>query len=201
MPILLRPVAPLPLSRSPQPSSFPANSLKPSAPSCASERRRGRRFCAMCRAAATSATRLRSLTAVVGLIAALMTVELPSRSTAENLSAAPAPEILPLTPYAPFVTEASRRFAIPEHWIRTVMKVESGGNAQAISLRGALDLMQIMPETWVELSVRYELGTDPFDPRENILAGTAYLREMLDRFGLEGFLAAYNAGPGRYEQL
>jgi len=82
-----------------------------------------------------------------------------------------------------------------------VMKVESGGNAQAISLRGALDLMQIMPETWVELSVRYELGTDPFDPRENILAGTAYLREMLDRFGLEGFLAAYNAGPGRYEQL
>ncbi|WFU43548.1 lytic transglycosylase domain-containing protein [Bradyrhizobium sp. CB82] len=99
------------------------------------------------------------------------------------------------------MTEASRRFAIPEHWIRTVMKVESGGNAQAISPRGALGLMQIMPETWVELSVRYEFSSDPFDPRENILAGTAYLREMLDRFGLEGFLAAYNAGPGRYEQL
>ena len=61
--------------------------------------------------------------------------------------------------------------------------------------------MQVMPATWVELSVRYQLGIDPFDPRDNILAGTAYLREMLDRFGSEGFLAAYNAGPSRYEQL
>lgn len=59
--------------------------------------------------------------------------------------------------------------------------------------------MQIMPRTWIELSVRYDLGIDPFDARDNIAAGTAYLREMLDRFGLEGFLAAYNAGPERYE--
>jgi soluble lytic murein transglycosylase-like protein len=98
------------------------------------------------------------------------------------------------------VTEASRRFAIPAHWIRAVIQVESAGNAQAISPRGALGLMQIMPETWVELSVRYDLGIDPLDPRDNILAGTAYLREMLDRFGPEGFLAAYNAGPRRYEE-
>ena len=60
--------------------------------------------------------------------------------------------------------------------------------------------MQIMPATWVELSVRCDLGIDPFDPHDNILAGTAYLREMFDRFGLEGFLAAYNAGPKRYEE-
>jgi hypothetical protein len=59
--------------------------------------------------------------------------------------------------------------------------------------------MQIMPGTWVELSARYDLGIDPFDPHDNILAGTAYLREMLDRFGSEGFLVAYNAGPRRYE--
>ncbi|WP_246649371.1 lytic transglycosylase domain-containing protein [Bradyrhizobium canariense] len=80
------------------------------------------------------------------------------------------------------------------------MQAESGGNAHAISPRGALGLMQIMPATWVELSVRYDLGIDPFDARDNMMAGTAYLREMLDRFGSEGFLAAYNAGPRRYEE-
>jgi Transglycosylase SLT domain len=60
--------------------------------------------------------------------------------------------------------------------------------------------MQIMPKTWVDLSVRYGLGIDPFDPRDNIMAGAAYLREMHDRFGSPGFLAAYNAGPECYEQ-
>ncbi|MGV7215368.1 lytic transglycosylase domain-containing protein [Bradyrhizobium sp. UFLA05-112] len=97
------------------------------------------------------------------------------------------------------MAEASRRFAIPEHWIRAVVQVESSGNVDAVSSRGALGLMQIMPQTWVDLSIRYNLGVDPFDPRGNILGGTAYLREMLDRFGRQGFLAAYNAGPKRYE--
>jgi soluble lytic murein transglycosylase-like protein len=60
--------------------------------------------------------------------------------------------------------------------------------------------MQIMPRTWIELSVRYGFGIDPFDPRDNILAGAAYLREMYDPFGSPGFLAAYNAGPERHEQ-
>jgi Transglycosylase SLT domain len=60
--------------------------------------------------------------------------------------------------------------------------------------------MQIRPKTWVELSVLYRLGIDPLDPHDNILAGTAYLREMHDRFGSPGFLAAYNAGPERYQQ-
>jgi hypothetical protein len=60
--------------------------------------------------------------------------------------------------------------------------------------------MQIMPDSWAELRVRYALGSDPFDPQDKILAGTAYLREMLDRFGSEGFLAAYNAGLQRYEE-
>jgi hypothetical protein len=49
------------------------------------------------------------------------------------------------------------------------------------------------------LRARYNLGADPYDPRDNILAGAAYLREMYDRYGAPGFLAAYNAGPGRYE--
>jgi soluble lytic murein transglycosylase-like protein len=60
--------------------------------------------------------------------------------------------------------------------------------------------MQLMPSTWVELSARYGLGLDPFDARDNILAGTAYLKKMHDRFGAAGFLAAYHAGPWRYEQ-
>jgi soluble lytic murein transglycosylase-like protein len=60
--------------------------------------------------------------------------------------------------------------------------------------------MQIMPGTWVELSVRYGLGIDPFEPHDNIMAGATYLREMHDRFGSPGFLAAYNMGPERYEQ-
>ncbi|GGD35513.1 hypothetical protein GCM10011335_43170 [Aureimonas glaciei] len=60
--------------------------------------------------------------------------------------------------------------------------------------------MQVMPATWADLRVRHRLGSNPFDPRDNILAGTAYLREMHDRYGSPGFLAAYNAGPGRYEE-
>jgi soluble lytic murein transglycosylase-like protein len=102
--------------------------------------------------------------------------------------------------FAPFITEASRRFAIPAQWIRGVMHFESSGNGRAISPKGALGLIQIMPGTWVELSVRYELGIDPFDPHDNIMAGAAYLREMHDRFGSAAFLAAYHAGPLRYEQ-
>ena len=101
---------------------------------------------------------------------------------------------------AEFIDEASARFAVPARWIRAVMQVESAGYEHATSSRGAMGLMQLMPGTWVELSVRYGLGLDPFDPRDNILAGTAYLKEMHDRFGSAGFLAAYHAGPSRYEQ-
>ena len=102
--------------------------------------------------------------------------------------------------FAKFVEEASDRFALPARWIRAVLQVESGGDEHSISPRGAMGLMQLMPGTWVELSVRYGLGLDPFDARDNILAGTAYLKEMHDRFGSAGFIAAYHAGPWRYEQ-
>jgi hypothetical protein len=63
-----------------------------------------------------------------------------------------------------------------------------------------MGLMQIMPDTWAELRVRHRLERNPYDPRDNILAGAAYLREMYNRYGSPGFLAAYNAGPGRYEE-
>lgn len=103
-------------------------------------------------------------------------------------------------PYAAHIAEAAARFAIPEHWLRTVMRIESAGNPRAISSAGAQGLMQIMPETWADLRRQHRLGVDPFDPRDNILAGAAYLREMLNRYGNTGaMLAAYNAGPARYD--
>jgi membrane-bound lytic murein transglycosylase B len=102
-------------------------------------------------------------------------------------------------PIAATVTEAAQRSGIPASWIRAVMQAESGGDARAVSPKGAMGLMQIMPETWAELRLRYGLGADPFDPHDNILAGAAYLRELHDRYGSPGFLAAYNAGPARYE--
>lgn len=66
------------------------------------------------------------------------------------------------------------------------------------SVKGAIGLMQLMPATWVEVRATLGLGADPDDPRDNILAGTFYLRAMYDRFGYPGCFAAYNAGPGRY---
>ncbi|EMI1807097.1 lytic transglycosylase domain-containing protein [Pseudomonas aeruginosa] len=104
-------------------------------------------------------------------------------------------------PYAAHIAEASQRFGIPEHWIRAVLRAESAGDVRAISSAGAMGLMQVMPVTWAELRDRYGLGRDPYDPRDNILAGTAYLREMFDRYGnVAAMLAAYNAGPGRYDE-
>ncbi|WP_084484792.1 lytic transglycosylase domain-containing protein [Methylosinus sp. LW3] len=102
-------------------------------------------------------------------------------------------------PYAAHVAEAARRFGIPPAWIRAVMQIESRGQRDAVSPKGAIGLMQIMPDTWSELRARYALAGDPFDPRDNIIAGTAYLRELHERYGSPGFLAAYNAGPRRYE--
>lgn len=102
-------------------------------------------------------------------------------------------------PYAVYVAEASRRFGIPEAWIWSVMRVESAGNPAATSHAGAMGLMQVMPATYAELRSRHRLGSDAYDRRDNILAGAAYLRELHDRYGTAGFLAAYNAGPGRWE--
>ncbi|MDA9408753.1 MULTISPECIES: lytic transglycosylase domain-containing protein [unclassified Bradyrhizobium] len=99
-----------------------------------------------------------------------------------------------------FITEASQRFAIAPNWIRSVQSIESAGDVHARSPKGAMGLMQIMPATWAELRERYNLDNDPYDPHDNILAGTAYLRELLDRYGSPGVFAAYNAGPSRYEE-
>ncbi len=81
-----------------------------------------------------------------------------------------------------------------------MLRAESAGDVRAISSAGALGLMQVMPDTWAALRARYRLGRDPYDPHDNIMAGAAYLREMWDRYGdVAAMLAAYNAGPGRYD--
>lgn len=121
---------------------------------------------------------------------------MPSVTLAQS---APLARPSPRDPYADHIAEASRRFAVPVAWIRAVMRAESAGDPRATSPKGAMGLMQIMPETWAALRQRLRLGADPYDPRDNIIAGAAYIRELLDRYGSPGWMAAYNAGPGRYE--
>jgi Soluble lytic murein transglycosylase and related regulatory proteins (some contain LysM/invasin domains) len=101
------------------------------------------------------------------------------------------------------IAEASARFGVPVAWIERVMRAESGGmtvlDGRPITSRaGAMGLMQLMPATWAAMRSTYGLGGNPHDPRDNILAGTAYLRAMYDRFGYPGLFGAYNAGPRRY---
>src|ERR1700757_4167800 len=105
----------------------------------------------------------------------------------------------PEDPWGPYIREAAARYRVPEQWVRAVMHQESGGQEQAVSSAGAMGLMQVMPATYEELRVRHGLGDDPYDPHNNVLAGTAYIREMYDRYGAPGFLAAYNAGPDRVD--
>jgi hypothetical protein len=111
----------------------------------------------------------------------------------------------PDDPWGPYIHEASGRFQVPERWIREVMRQESGGNetgpdgAPITSGAGAMGLMQVMPRTYDTLRQRYRLGSDPFNPHDNVLAGTAYIHEMFLIYGSPGFLAAYNAGPDRLD--
>lgn len=86
-------------------------------------------------------------------------------------------------PWGPYIREAANKFDMPEIWIRSLMRVESGGkeylNGELItSGAGAMGLMQVMPQTYDGLRDRYNLGDDPFDPHDNIMAGVAYMREI-----------------------
>ena len=96
--------------------------------------------------------------------------------------------------------DASARFDVPVAWIRAVMTRESGGRTRAVSRVGACGLMQLMPATYDEMRRQFGLGRDRFDPKDNILAGTAYLKFLNGKYGLAGMFAAYNAGPGAYER-
>ena len=107
--------------------------------------------------------------------------------------------------WQPYIAEAAARFAIPGDWIARVMLAESGGRTtldgrSITSPKGAMGLMQLMPGTWAEMRQRLNLGANPHDPRDNILAGAGYLRMMHDRFGYPGLFAAYHVGPQRYAE-
>jgi len=98
------------------------------------------------------------------------------------------------------IDEAAARFRLAPELIRAVLLAESGGRPDAVSPKGAMGLMQLMPPTWRDMRAALALGEDPFRPRDNVLAGAGYLRQLVDRFGSPGYLAAYNAGPGRYQR-
>jgi soluble lytic murein transglycosylase-like protein len=111
----------------------------------------------------------------------------------------------PVDRWQAYVEEASLRFGVPVPWIERVIRAESGGQTSLdgrpiTSPAGAMGLMQLMPGTWAAMRARLGLGPDPHQPRDNILAGTFYLRMMYERFGYPGLFAAYNAGPGRYAE-
>ena len=103
------------------------------------------------------------------------------------------------------IGEASKRFHVPKAWIRAVMARESGGrtmlgqNQPIVSRAGAVGLMQVLPDTFEEMAAEHKLGRNPFEPRDNIMAGTAYLRWLHRKYGYPAMFAAYNAGPGRLE--
>ncbi|SFJ92892.1 lytic transglycosylase domain-containing protein [Bradyrhizobium sp. Gha] len=156
----------------------------------------------VCKAGACATECLAQLGTYVCAVLPLLLLLTASDSSAfgQSASAGRPPTSQTVKSFEGFIIEASQRFAIPPNWIRSVQSIESVGDVHARSPKGAMGLMQIMPATWAELRERYNLGTDPYDPHDNILAGTAYLRELLDRYGSPGVFAAYNAGPSRYEE-
>ena len=99
--------------------------------------------------------------------------------------------------YDGIIREASERFDIPFEFIKAVIRVESAFNPGAVSHAGAEGLMQLMPPTAEELGV-----TNSFDPEQNIMGGTRYLRYLSDRYdgNINLVLSGYNAGPGRVQQ-
>ena len=143
------------------------------------------------------------MAALIRLAAALLAM--PHASATAQQVRPPSSSSAAIERWQPFITQAAQRFGVPEAWIRAVMKAESGGQTHLngrpiVSRAGAMGLMQLMPATWSAMRARHGLGSDPHDPGDNIMAGTAYLRAMYDRFGYPGLFAAYNAGPGRYAE-
>jgi soluble lytic murein transglycosylase-like protein len=107
--------------------------------------------------------------------------------------------------WEPMIGEASHRFNVPANWIRAVMRMESGGrtvlagDAPITSDAGAVGIMQVEPGTYDEMRRQYGLGSDPYDPHDNVMAGAAYLRWLHGKYGFPAMFAAYNAGPGTLE--
>jgi membrane-bound lytic murein transglycosylase B len=107
--------------------------------------------------------------------------------------------------WEPLIAEASGRFHVPANWIRAVMRMESGGRTvlagdmPITSDAGAMGIMQVEPGTYDEMRRQYGLGNDPYDPHDNVMAGAAYLRWLHGKYGYPAMFAAYNDGPGEFD--
>jgi soluble lytic murein transglycosylase-like protein len=125
--------------------------------------------------------------------AATRTGAQPRRSSAASGAESRAPGR-----YDAYIREAAARFQMPVAFIKAVIQIESGFNPNAVSPVGAQGLMQLMPGTATEMQC-----PDPFDPRENIIAGTKLLRLLSNRYNgdINLVLAAYNAGPGNVAKV
>lgn len=131
----------------------------------------------------------------------LPTQSLPISNQPDSMSSPPLPEVSNNLhkeyDFDHIIEEASRLYGVESALVKAVIKVESAGNPQAVSPAGAQGLMQLMPNTAAELGV-----THPFDPVQNIMGGTRYLRQLLDRYqgDIRLALAAYNWGMGNLEK-
>ena len=94
------------------------------------------------------------------------------------------------------ISDLSEKYGMDENLVRAVIRMESGGKTDALSSKGAMGIMQLMPGTAKMLGVE-----DPYDPVQNLEGGIKYLSQMSDKYDgdLEKTLAAYNAGPGRVD--
>lgn len=151
-------------------------------------------------AAATLATpthvKVRPILALGGAIGAATFGSRPLRATVDVI----VDEFRPIPPeeaYESLILEAAAQHNLDPDLIRAVMRTESSFNAMAVSPVGAQGLMQLMPSLAKDMGV-----TDPFDPRQNIMAGARYLRKLLDAHdgNIELTLASYNAGPGNVKR-
>jgi soluble lytic murein transglycosylase len=108
-----------------------------------------------------------------------------------------APVWYPNEAYDNLIADASERHGVSFPLIKAIIKAESDFDARAVSKKGAMGLMQIMPQNFKLLGI-----DDPFDPTQNINAGTRYFKQLYDRFNgkLALSLAAYNAGPTAVDQ-
>jgi soluble lytic murein transglycosylase-like protein len=104
--------------------------------------------------------------------------------------------ILDGTPYAELIASMSEAHGVDPNLVRALIQVESGYRARAKSPKGAMGLMQLMPSTARE----YKVG-NPYDPKSNVAAGVKHLKGLIDRWGVELALAAYNAGEGAVKKF
>ena len=196
----LRPNSAIPLlDRWQDHSSVPTRLRKAAARSGSQGRPPGRCECASSLTAASTAARCRSFWT---MLAVVMTVAITTCATIRESRCEPQSETsLSAADHLDGITaEASERFGIPAAWIRAIVRVEISRNAHTPSRKDGVGLSQLSPERWTELRHRYALGTNPSDLRDSILAGTAHLREMYDRYGSKDFLATYIMGPTSYDE-